>query len=246
MKKLNTYTSKGTKGTSVNFPKNWEEKENMVLLAQAIRVYEARCHPGLSKTKTRGEVKASTRKIYRQKGTGGARHGARSAPIFVGGGKAHGPKGVVRELNLPKKMRQKALKVALSIKASEARLIVVNSISTIKKTKEAAKLLKKIISSEKEVGKNARFLFVLSEKNKSVRLALRNIENVETISFKDLNVHRVYLGGVVILDNEVFTEKQNMKIEKSKKDLVVKEVKSGKTKVIKPAGKKAKSARKSK
>ena len=111
---------------------------NKILLTQAIRVYTARRHPGLSKVKTRGEVIASTRKIYRQKGTGQARHGAISAPIFVGGGVAHGPKGVKRQLSLPKKMRRKALSIALSVKAKEGNLLVVEGISKLKKNKRGS------------------------------------------------------------------------------------------------------------
>lgn len=133
MIKLNVYSQNGTKKTSINMPKDLIEKENRTLLAQAIRVYESGKHPGLSKVKTRGEVRASKRKIYRQKGTGQARHGAKSAPIFVGGGKAHGPKGVKRVLSLPRKMRQKALKIALSMKAGEKRLVVIDGVGSLKK-----------------------------------------------------------------------------------------------------------------
>lgn len=202
MVKLNTYSSKGVKTTPTNMPKSWQEEENLVLLAQAIRVYEARRHPGLSKTKTRGEVSFSTRKIYRQKGTGMARHGAKSAPIFVGGGKAHGPKGVKRRLSLPKKMRQKALNVALSMKINEGRVILVDKISSLTKTKEAASLIQKIVVKEKEIGKKSRFTFAIADKNKAVEMTLRNIENVEVVPFRNLNAYNVYLAGVLIVDKE--------------------------------------------
>lgn len=92
---------------------------NPALLTQAVRVYESNSHQKTHKTKTRGEVDGSTRKIYRQKGTGNARHGARYAPIFVGGGIAHGPTGVRPEnLVLPKGMRRAALAAALVEKLS--------------------------------------------------------------------------------------------------------------------------------
>ena len=74
-------------------------KANSTLLAQAIRVYGSNSHQKTSKVKTRGEVDGSTRKIYRQKGTGNARHGAKYAPIFVGGGIAHGPTGILKLLS---------------------------------------------------------------------------------------------------------------------------------------------------
>lgn len=202
MTKLNVYSAKGVKKSSVSLPKRFSQPVNKILLAQAIRVYEDRRHPGLSKTKTRSEITASTRKIWRQKGTGKARHGARSAPIFVGGGIAHGPKGVKRELALPKKMRQKALSVALSLKAKEGKILLVDGISSLKKTKEAATLLKKIVQSEKEVSDNSRFTFVLSGKNSEAKLALRNLKNVEAVQFGKLNTYQVYFGGVLVIDRD--------------------------------------------
>lgn len=200
--RLNIYSAKGVKKQSIDLPRVFQEKENPTLLAQAIRVYEAGRHPGLSKTKTRSEVAISTRKIYRQKGTGRARHGSKRAPIFVGGGITHGPKGVKRKLSLPKKIRQKALKVALAVKAKEGKVVVIDGIAALKKTKEASGLLGKIIKSEKEITKNSRFTFILSGKNLDARLALRNLKNVEVIRFDNLNAHQVYFGGILIIDKE--------------------------------------------
>ncbi len=92
-------------------------KANSPLLAQAIRVYTSNSHQKTHKVLTRGEVTGSTRKIYRQKGTGNARHGAKYAPIFVGGGIAHGPTGVRPEnMILPKSMRRAALASAMQLK----------------------------------------------------------------------------------------------------------------------------------
>jgi len=201
--KANVYSAKGVKKQSISLPKNFSEKENKFLLAQAIRVYESRLHPGLSKTKRRGEVTASTRKIWRQKGTGQARHGARSAPIFVGGGKAHGPTGLKRQLDLPKKMRQKALNVALSIKAKKGQVIVVDRLSSLKKTKEAQNLIEKIVAKEKNLKKNKRFTFVLGDGNLQASLALRNIEGVEIVPYKNLNAYQVFTGGVLIFDKDI-------------------------------------------
>lgn len=205
MNKVSVYSTKGVKKPSVSMPKVMQEKENLTLLAQAIRVYEAKSHPGLSKTKSRGEVALSKRKIWRQKGTGRARHGARSAPIFVGGGKAHGPKGVKRELSLPKKMRQKALKVALTLKAKDNELMFLDGISLLKKTKDAAALLDKIAGKEK-FKKTKRYTLALSEKNSNAKLALRNLKNVDVVRFSDLNAYTVYFGGVLVIDKEALGE----------------------------------------
>lgn len=211
MAKVNTYSIKGIKKQEVSLPKGFVEKENLALLAQAIRVYESRTHFGLSRTKTRGEVTASTRKIYRQKGTGRARHGALSAPIFVGGGKAHGPTGSKRELSFPKKMRRKALKIALGLKAKNDDLVVVDGISTLKKTKETQALVDKILKNKKKKG---RITFVLSEKGMPAFRAIRNLADVRTVPFKNLNAHHVFYGGLILLDKEVFTKEPKTKEKK--------------------------------
>jgi len=217
MTKLNVYSSGGRKISTMNYPKSMEESVNMELLAQAIRVYEAGRHQGLSKTKTRGEISASKRKIYRQKGTGRARHGALSAPIFVGGGVAHGPKGIKRILVMPKKMRKKALKVALSLKAKEGEMFVVDRIHTLKKTKEAATLINKIAKSEKNAKEHGRYTFILSDGNSDTRLVLRNLANIEVSGFKDLNAYKVYFGGVLLVDKDALKTKKepSVKIEKN-------------------------------
>lgn len=213
MTKLDVFSVKGVKKEAVNMPKDFIEKENPALLAQAIRVYEGRQHPGLSKIKTRGEVVASKRKIYRQKGTGRARHGALSAPIFVGGGKAHGPKGVKRKLELPKKMRRKAVSVALGQKVKNGDLLVVDGLSSLKKTKEVQKLVNKILTNRK---KKDRVSFLLSEKSFSAVRAIRNLPNAEAISFHNLNAYQVFHGGVLILDKEILTPKIKAKTKKEK------------------------------
>lgn len=211
MSKANVYSVKGVKGQAITLPKNFSEKENKILLAQAIRVYENRLHPGLSKTKRRGDVIATTRKVWRQKGTGRARHGARSAPIFVGGGKAHGPTGTKRRLVLPKKMRQKSLNIALSMKAKNGQVIVVDNTSSLKKTKEAKNLIDKIISKEKKMEKGQRFTFVLADGNLQARLALRNIKKVGVIDHKNLNAYQVFLGEVLVFDKDIFDIKKGSK-----------------------------------
>src|SRR3989344_1755133 len=87
------YNTAGKNVSKVNLPKtNFGAKINDGLMAQAVRVYLANQRMGTASTKTRSEVKGSTRKIWRQKGTGRARHGSKKAPIFVGGGVAFGPR----------------------------------------------------------------------------------------------------------------------------------------------------------
>lgn len=148
---------------------------NKDLLSQAIRVYLSNKRQGTSRTKTRSEVVGSRRKIWRQKGTGNARHGAKSAPIFVGGSKAHGPKGVENwDRSLSKSMKKKALIAALSSQAEN--VLVTASLDSIEgKTKQAADFLKSINASDKKV------LIMIDSENELVRRAFQNIPKVTVL-----------------------------------------------------------------
>lgn len=199
MLKLNAYSLKGTKLASVTLPKEMEVKPNLDLLAQAVRVYEERQHIGMRATKTRGDVSRTTKKWYKQKGTGGARHGARSAPIFVGGGIAHGPVPLRRELTLPQAMKQKALKVALSAGAKEGKVLVVSGLSEVKKTKEVQNLIDKVVGEKRN-----KLTFVLPNDKNGVFKVFKNIKNSKTVLFKNLNAYDVFRGGTVILDKDIF------------------------------------------
>lgn len=118
--KINVYSIIGKPKDSWELDLKVLGKFNPALLAQALRVYESNSHQGTSSVKTRGEVNGSTKKIYRQKGTGNARHGAKYAPVFVGGGIAHGPKSVRPEnLRLSKAMRRRSLASAILAKFDE-------------------------------------------------------------------------------------------------------------------------------
>lgn len=205
MSKANVYSAKGIKKGSYSLPTIFGEKENLSLLAQAVRVYEDRKHLGLAKARTRAEVERTKKKVYAQKGTGGARHGARSAPIFVGGGVAHGPKGIKRVLTLPTKMKRKALAVALSLKAKEGEVVLVDGVSSFKKTSDVQNLLNRL-DKEKKVSK---FTFVLSEENWPIARVIENIEGAEVIPFKSLNVASAFYGGVLVFDKNIFVKKSS-------------------------------------
>lgn len=171
------------------------KRVNLSLLAQALHVYEERAHLGLRKTKTRAEVKRTGKKVYRQKGTGGARHGSRRAPIYVGGGVAHGPRPIRRVLNLPEKTKRMAKLVALSL----AKVVVASGFGTLAKTREAQKFVSKL------GGK--RFLFLLSEKNKKAAEKIKNLAGVKVKLFAEANAFDIIKGGILILDREVFAKK---------------------------------------
>src|SRR3989344_4209607 len=122
------YEISGKEKGSLSLPKEaFSVDVNKALLAQAVRVYQSNQRQGTASTKTRGEVVGSTRKIYRQKGTGRARHGDIKAPICVHGGVAHGPRVTDFHAHMSQKMRRKALFVALSDKLQTEKIKVVNS-----------------------------------------------------------------------------------------------------------------------
>lgn len=204
MLKVQVYSTKGAKMGTFSLPRQFTEKVNLKLLAQAIHVYGVQSHVGLTKTKTRAEVVKTKRKLYKQKGTGGARHGARSAPVFVGGGVAHGPRPIKRELSLPQKLAQKALLSSLSAKAQNKEIVVVNGLSKFTKTKDADNFVKKLREAMKGT---KRFTIILSDENKNVGMLLRNLKNVAFIAYKNLNAYKVFLGGVLIFDKKIFEKK---------------------------------------
>ena len=222
MIKLAVYSEKGVKKGSTSLPKNFVEEKNLALLAQAIRVYQDRQHPGLSRVKTRAEVDISKRKIYRQKGTGGARHGAKSAPIFVGGGVTHGPKGVKRILTLPRKMKSRALNAALTLKANEGRVFVIDGMSKLEKTKDVATLINKIAGQVKETKLKENFIFALSDKNVKAVKAIRNIKNAQVLLFKNLNANNVFYTNILVIDKDALVEFPEKKQSKEVKPTVAK------------------------
>lgn len=176
---------------------------NKSLIAQAVRVYLANQRQGNASVKTRGEVVGSTKKIYRQKGTGRARHGAAKAPIFVGGGIAHGPKPHDFSMDLPKKMRRKALISALSQKAQDGSIRVVDG-EFSGKTKEVAKLLQSLDLRSK--GKNLKTLFVIDE-NKN---AMRGAHNIDNLLIENVATLSTY--GVISTKNIIFMKSSIGKI----------------------------------
>lgn len=159
--------------------------------------------PRTAKTKQRNEVKGSTKKIYAQKGTGQARHASRKAPLFVGGGQAHGPKGAVYKIKkINKKVRKLALAQTLAKKNTDKQFHILSDVKKeIKKTKEfnkfllANKLSNALIVSDKD-----------SEKNFS--RSARNIKNIKIISDDGANIY-----DMLKYTNVIFTSSSIKKIE---------------------------------
>ena len=175
------------------------------LLAQAVRVYQTNLHRGTAFTKTRGEVTGSTRKIYRQKGTGRARHGDIRAPIFVGGGTVFGPrKKQPKRLLLSKKMRQTVLRASLTQKASDKGIWVIADLSKMSgKTKDMARLLQKIALLGKKI------LLVVDETFPEAVRAARNIERVTLNTSFSISAYDVLMHQHLVFAKETLEKFQN-------------------------------------
>ena len=174
-------------------------KVNKVLLAQAVRIYLANQRTRTSATKTRGEVAGSTRKIYRQKGTGRARHGGIRAPIFVKGGTAHGPKSRDLSLSMPQKMRKVALSSALSARLGEGDIKVISGLIDLKpKTKIIAETLLSILGDTKREN----ILIVTSSDLENVSRAMRNLKGISYTAAVRLNPYEVVSSRKIILMKE--------------------------------------------
>jgi len=162
-------------------------------LMQRVVVWQlAKRRAGTHKTKTRGEVNRTTKKVYRQKGTGSARHGARSAPTYVGGGKAMAPVVRSHEFDLPKKVRAAGLRHALSSKARDSKLVVLDAASVGEvKAKALAQRLGKLGEGHiLVVDGNFDVKFVLSA---------RNLAKVSLLPAAGLNVYDVLRRDTLVL-----------------------------------------------
>ena len=152
----------------------------------------AKRRAGTHKTKTRGEVNRTTKKVYRQKGSGSARHGARSAPLYVGGGKAMAPVVRSHEFDMPKKVRAAALRHALSAKAKDSRLVVLDSATLDQvKTNALAKRLGKLGEGH--------ILVVDGAFDEKFEKSARNIAKVSLLPVDGLNVYDVLRRDTLIV-----------------------------------------------
>ena len=159
---------------------------NNKLISQVLYSQIANSKPRLAKTKQRNEIRGSTAKIYAQKGTGNARHASRKAPIFVGGGVAHGPKGNVHKVKkINKKEKKSSLISAISQKTKDKNLIVFEDVKDkVNKTKEFNKFLKKNRI-------NNTLIVVDLKSKKNIELSARNIANIKLIEAYYLSTYDV-------------------------------------------------------
>jgi large subunit ribosomal protein L4 len=177
------YNTRGKKVGEVELrPDIFEAPVNEPLMHQALVRQQANARLGTHKTKTRGEVNRTKAKWYRQKHTGRARHGSRNANLFVGGGIAHGPQPRQYTKDMPRKMRRAAVRSALSAKAAENQVVVVDALELeTPKTGEMETVLGNL-------GLEQRVLILLPERNEPVEKSVRNLPQVKTLRVSYLNV----------------------------------------------------------
>lgn len=172
-------------------------KVNKDLLAQSVRVFLANQREGGARSKTRGMVEGSSRKIYRQKGTGKARHGSIRAHIFVGGGVVFGPVPRDYHLKMTKQMRRGALISALSAKKSD--VIVMEGLESLGKTKLVAGALAAANATDK-------ILLVVPQGSTGLIQAARNISSVDIIGAKDLHPYAVVTHKKIVFTKTAMEE----------------------------------------
>lgn len=172
-----------------------------------VKQYLANQRQGTHKSKERSEVSGSTKKLKRQKGTGGARAGDTNSPTIVGGGRAFGPKPRDYSFKLNKKVKRLARISALSYKAKEDKLIVVEDFSfEAPKTKNMIKLMSALNLGEKKS------LFVLNNQDNFVILSARNINTVSVTDAKSVNTYELLRAKNVIFSETAIKELENLVI----------------------------------
>ena len=191
---LKITTLDGKAGDTVNLPDDIFGLEPRAdILQRMVRYQLSKRQAGTHKTKMRGEISATTKKMYAQKGTGRARHGAKSAPQFRGGGRAFGPVVRSHAHDLPKKVRALALKHALSDKAKGEKLIIIADT----KVKEAK--TKALAGQFKKLGWTSALIIDGSTVEPNFALAARNIPMIDVLPVQGINVYDILRCDTLVL-----------------------------------------------
>ena len=181
--KVSVFNMAGKEVNSVDLPASiFEAKINRDLMHQALVRQLANARLGTHKAQGRSEVSRTGAKAYRQKGTGNARHGSKRAPIFVGGGVAHGPLPRKYTKQMPRKMRRAALRSALSAKAESDAIVLVDELALdAPKTRDMKAFVKTLVSDESA-------LVLLPGRNENVEKSARNLTDVKALHANYLNI----------------------------------------------------------
>lgn len=197
-----TLVSYDQKGAKTSLSLDWLKPDKLAkpsLIAQVVRVFLGNQRRSMAKAKTRGQVDGSTKKIYKQKGTGGARHGSRKAPLFVGGGKAHGPTGKQNYSGQTnKKVAAKALLSVLVAKQKSDRLVLVNC-PDFTKSGQADRYFSAIITGHKS---RSGLLLVDPKTNMNCLNYCRNLAALTVVSAATVSVYEVIRADLVLVTNQ--------------------------------------------
>jgi large subunit ribosomal protein L4 len=191
------FTAQGEPRTDVELPASlFDQQVNEHLLYQAVRTYLANQRQGTHKVKSRVEVSGGGRKPWKQKGTGRARSGSNTSPIWVGGGRAHGPEPHSYRVELPKKQRRLALTSALSLKAREAKVAILDDPGLdAPRTKAVADLMRKIGVE------GSKTLLVTGSHDANLWKSCRNMARLDATM-----AHQVHTYALLDCETVVFTK----------------------------------------
>src|ERR1044072_4530390 len=177
---------------------------NEGLIHAAVRNFMANARQGTSATKTRGDVSGAEQKLWKQKGTGRARIASLRSPLWKGGGNAHGPQPRDWSYNMPRKMRQGALRSALSERVREGSLFVVDGWNPDKpKTKDFSQSLTKL-------GLGGKTLIVDSLDNENLLLSARNLRHTKVVNSFGLNIYDLLYHDQLVLSREAANELEQL------------------------------------
>ena len=195
----------GNEVSQVDLPTDiFEAKINVGLMHQAFVRQMANARQGSHNTRSRGEIRATGAKWYRQKGTGRARHGAQSAPIFVGGGLTFGPKPRDYSKKMPKKMRQGAIRSTLSALVRDAQLVLLDQLEmAAPNTKAMGGLIDALVGDQSA-------LVVVTAEQTTVRKSVNNLANAHSIVANYLNVRDLLKYDKVIMSLDALDVVKNI------------------------------------
>ena len=186
-------------GRTIELPEEiFGAEPNTHVVYLAVKQYLAAQRQGTHKVKTRAEANGSSKKLVKQKGTGGARKGNLRSPIYKGGGTIFGPKPHLYDFKLNRKVKDLAKISALSAKAKDHAIVIVEDVTMdAPKSKQFAGILKSLLVSDKKT------LFVIPEDNDNVYLSLRNIPGVQGTLLSDVNTYDIVNANVLVFTESV-------------------------------------------
>lgn len=194
---MNVLNLQGKETGKMDMPEVFGTKVSQTLLHEVATAYLANQRSGTASTKSRGEVSGGGKKPWKQKGTGNARSGSNRSPLWRKGGIAFGPKPHGYRHDISQQKRQAALKMALSIKAANGDIVVIDNLTISEpKTKKVVEILSTLKLGRKNI------LIVNDKIEKNLKLASKNIQDLVLSNAKDLNMYEVMWAKKIVLTQE--------------------------------------------